>query len=237
MRAEFNIKLKDNNLIVSSNIKFKNAIAVNILIQNTTKEQSIINTYLANDSIDESEFNLSNDGFYTIYHVIIPTLEWLKQAITDVSEMIKYDNIYVTDKKQIYKYYYKTNKLIPIDSQEILEINCNSKTNIISEHKDLFLYYYLRNCLINFLDYDFQNLIKNCSDKKYSINGNCCNSRTLSNKEIKFRRDIILMFLNLIKYYVYCEKYYTAQELLEEFINCYGYCSDNIKINTCNCHG
>jgi hypothetical protein len=32
MKAEFNIKLKDNNLIVSSNIKFKNAIAVNILI-------------------------------------------------------------------------------------------------------------------------------------------------------------------------------------------------------------
>ena len=101
MRAEFEIIKEDNNAIVSSEKKFEGAIALNILQKNSSDKQSIIGYCLADDSIDESKFSLTEDGYYTIHHIIIPTKKWLDNIINNITDILLYSNIYIIDNQQL----------------------------------------------------------------------------------------------------------------------------------------
>jgi len=66
-----------------------------------------------------------------------------------------------------------------------------------------------------------------CHDVTFS-NGKCgCGYQEYNITNLDFRKNNILMYMNLIKYYARCKNFFEAQRLLEEFIDCFGYCKDN----------
>jgi hypothetical protein len=77
-------------------------------------------------------FNNLEDGYYTVYHLIIPNINWLESNKKDISEFYRYNNIYVYKEGIIYKYDVRADKLLDVDLEQLLEVNCNT-TNIISE--------------------------------------------------------------------------------------------------------
>ena len=97
MLKNFSIEQKDNKIIVSSENKTEDTMILNVLINNTIDSSDIVSQCLADDSVDESQFELDKDGFYTIYRIVIPTLKWISDRTDDITEILKYDNIYVID--------------------------------------------------------------------------------------------------------------------------------------------
>lgn len=237
MLKNFSIEQKDNKIIVSSENKTEDTMILNVLINNTIDSSDIVSQCLADDSVDESQFELDKDGFYTIYRIVIPTLKWISDRTDDITEILKYDNIYVIDDNTLYKYYYKTQKLVPIDTEEIIEINSDSKTNIKKEYINFFSYYFLEQCFLDFTNAINAQYIQ-CYPKKYT-NGNCgCGRQEFSSSLLKFRRNTILMFLNLIKYYIKCKNFWEAYKLLDQFNNCYKFCKSNLQYKkSCGCNG
>ena len=47
---------------------------------------------------------IDKDGYYTLYHMVIPTIDWLEDRLTNEEyDMGVYEGIYVTDCANIYK--------------------------------------------------------------------------------------------------------------------------------------
>lgn len=234
-----NIKyIKGNNIMITGDSKvckipWDQTVTLNILQRNTVEKQTIVDQcVILHSGIDEGMFNNLEDGYYTVYHLIIPNINWLESNKKDISEFYRYNNIYVYKEEIIYKYDVRADKLLDVDLEQLLEINCNA-TNIISECKDIFIYNKLENCVISLLNSSLSSLVRKCLEKEQKEN-----TKTDS-KKLLYNRDFTYMILNMIKYYVHCEDYYEAERLLEEFNICFGYCDDvDVSGSTikCKCH-
>ena len=207
MRARFEIELKDNKVMVYSQQCYENTMTFNLLQQIT---KSIVIPIC-------DTYTLQEDGFYTLWHCKVPTLQWLKEC--NISELVKYSNVYIIKDNIVYKYLYKTDEFIEISGDYL--INNIRNSNIVYDYKNFFSLFYLKECLLKFINESFS--IKDCSRLS-----------KIENEKIVFERNNILMFYNLLKYYIDCEKYYIAQEILDKLQNCYNYCTSTKK---CGCNG
>jgi hypothetical protein len=53
------------------------------------------------EDIDSVTFNVEEDGYYTVDHIILPNMKWYENATTEYFEY--YDVVYVTDGEKVYK--------------------------------------------------------------------------------------------------------------------------------------
>ena len=97
-----NIKyIKGNNIMITGDSKvckipWDQTVTLNILQRNTVEKQTIVDQcVILHSGIDEGMFNNLEDGYYTVYHLIIPNINWLESNKKDISEFYRYNNIYV----------------------------------------------------------------------------------------------------------------------------------------------
>lgn len=163
--------IKGNNIMITGDSKlckipWEQTVTLNILQRNTVEKQTIVDQcVILHSGIDEGMFNNLEDGYYTVYHLIIPNINWLESNKKDISEFYRYNNIYVYKEGIIYKYDVRADKLLDVDLEQLLEINCNA-TNIISECKDIFIYNKLENCVISLLNSSLSSLVRKCLEKE-----------------------------------------------------------------------
>lgn len=192
--------------------KYSETVTINIIIKNTTKESTIIK-YTVTDHcsyLDEEHFNFNEDGYYTIIHAIIPTIEY-----TNVnSPLIQY----VWDGEIIHK---RTSlKDCEISMEEFAEIVTNQEldnTTISGVTLTQFSICHLYQCFINKCQESFKN-ISPCSTNTYN------------------NRDLVWMTINIIKYYVELGQLLQAQRLLEQLNSCGELCSESMfQKSDCGC--
>ncbi len=114
----------EDTLIHNQNNKFKysETMTINIIqynsIQQSNIEDTIINDHTS--EIDEIEYKLKKDGYYTIHHFILPTLDWLNKELEKEDNLTLYPiNIYVTDGINIY--HYINNNLTEVNIDVIIQ--------------------------------------------------------------------------------------------------------------------
>lgn len=207
--------------------KYSETCTVNIIQQNTVESEQIIDTVFTDhiSYLDEIHYKLNKDGFYTIHHFILPSLEWFEKEIQKEHSILEKNiDIYICDCENIY--HYCKGELVKVDPEVIVEVNTNN-TTISKISIDQFSIYYLYNCYINLCKQIFQNTYYKCFD-----NSNL--------KDINFKRDFIWMAINVIKYYVGLNQLLEAQRLLEEINYCGGICNERVSIkqqrSRCGCN-
>lgn len=121
-------------------------------------------------------------------------------------------------------YYYKDGKFYKniqeVDIQELIESNPEySKLDIQYD-------YYFQKCR---LKQCYVNICQQIFDQRASID---CNSNGVD-KNLIYKRDLILSTLNVIDYMVEIDQYEEAERLLERISGCNGLCTNNK--NNCGC--
>ena len=192
--------------------KYSETVTINVIVKNTTKESSVVK-YIVTDHcsyLDEEHFNLSEDGYYTIVHAIIPILEYANVE----SSLVQY----VWDGEVIHKL--TSSKDCEISMEEFAEIVTNQKldgTTISGVALTQFSICHLYQCFIN-----------KCQESFKSISP--CSTNTYNN------RDLVWMAINIIKYYVELGQLLQAQRLLEQLNSCGELCSESMfQKSDCGC--
>lgn len=193
--------------------KYSETYTINIIQKNTVTSEEILDTIYTDHSsyLDEIHYQLEQDGFYTIHHLILPSLEWLQGELEKEHSVLEKDlEIYVCDCSNVYRYY--KGELTQVSSEVLAEINTEN-TTISRTSIDQFSICYLYDCYVSLCRQIFER-----------INYRCANKNNLD--EIKFKRDFIWMTINIIKYYVELNQLLEAQRLLEEVNFCGGLCNE-----------
>lgn len=193
--------------------KYSETYTVNIIQRTTTVDSQIIDTIFTDHTsyLDEAHYTMQQDGFYTVFHLILPSVEWLKKELEKKDSILDTDmGIYVSDCENIY--YYKDGELYIKSSEEIALVNTEN-TTISRIEFDRFSIYYLYDCFLSICKQIFSKINYKCLDKS-NLN------------DLQFKRDFLWMSISVIKYYVELNQLFEAQRILEEINYCGGFCND-----------
>ena len=214
----------EDNLIKYYNdniFKYSETCTLNIIQYKSVKNGDIIlekiyNKHTTKDDI--ANFILNKDGYYRIYHLIIPTIEWY-ESLGDKT-FLEGKDIFITNGDQIFEV--NDGEYTQIN-ENILTLDTNNST-ISKSIRDTFSIFYLKECYIKLSKNILENNLNTCFNK--------------INREAVYNRDLIWTSLNIIKYEVELNYLYEAQIILEKLISCNSICShtiNNIKYDDCGC--
>ena len=164
------------------------------------------------------------DGWFKIYHIVMPTKECIDENKTYLSRETTF---YYSDGEQIFKF--RDGQETVTDIYEIMERNTEG-TSIYRVSQDFFSICNLRKCYINLCNkiFDSMNTQSRCWDKG-SVDSN-----------LRFKRDMLWMAINVITYLVQNCRFSEAQSLLERLDTCNGLCDDvsyaGSSKSGCGCH-
>lgn len=207
----------DNNVF-----KYTDTYTINIIQYTSTKKTELLDTiYSAHDSeLDEIYYQIPKDGFYTITHLVLPSIEWLENQL-ELQVIDSSRQVYVTDGNQIYQYV--RGKLIAKEPEIFTTINI-ADTTISGVMQNTFSICRLYECYIHFCKKVLNSPLDKCFNKIDS--------------DLIFKRDFLWMSINLIKYYTEFEQLEEAQRLLEKINRCGEFCNsiyDEHRIVDCGC--
>lgn len=218
MNIDFSIKQIQSNIQIIGETNYKDynqCVTLNLLIDSNNKIiTSCVNTHTGTD---ESLFKNIQDGWYKIYHIIIPKIEYLP---TEYTTLFKYDNLFYYKDGYIYKYLVRGEVLQNIELTDLLK-DCNS--NITTSWKNVFVYYNLETCLQSYILASNGNInIENTSIPE------CSECRKLTQEQTIKVRDYLNMLLEMMEHYIQCSNYSSAQEIISLVKN---YCNVREKNN------
>lgn len=209
--------------LLPSYTRFKYSETLTIDVLNRITSQAVTTqlvTYTQhNHEADSVRFPLPEDGFYSVDHVVLPTIEWLYK-VKDLDLSYYRNGIYVTDGVQCYVY--RGQVLVPVEIQEVINVNPEFTTISIASYK-VFSIDRLKHCYINLA----RNILNTA--------GRCLKV----DSEVRFNRDFLLMTITVINFYLE-ENEYTEAELVLEQLACYNLCdatnSQPFNSKPCGCH-
>lgn len=189
--------------------KFSDTISIDVL-QHVKGQRTI--TYTIHDTSKYIEIPVNLDGKFTVTHIILPSKKWFESELlkTEGSNIGIYNIVYFSDGISIYKYI--NGDLQEINIDEVLLIN-QVNTTISKIEREFISICFLRKCYINLCQEIFNN-------KLFSP----CYDRNTSNKELSYKRDLIWMAINVIKYLTECNQLEEVQRIIDIIQGCNGIC-------------
>lgn len=193
-------------------------------------ESEYLAPIVVNIHTESSEYKVKvpKDGWFTVHHIILPT----KDCIYSFSEaeMPSVAFGYYLDLYNIYDRNRLDSKGNPIkvSIEEVLEGNTNIATTQLSK-KDYISILHLQKCLVNLCQEIFKNL---------GAFGKCFSSTT-KNNDLIYKRDIVLMAVNVIKYMVKYNMKAEAARIINQLEGCNGICSgtsNSKNVSECGCN-
>lgn len=218
---------EDSTGTVKGKFKFSETASVDVLQLNGTSETEYLNpTYTDHSEETTVDLNISKDGWYSLVHLVLPTIDWFNTQLakTEGSALGLYDIVYYIDGDTIYKYINETSSQVTLE--EVLEVN-ETNTTISKTSKDFISICFLRKCYISLCKQIFE-------DRGMSS----CWNKNKVDSELVYKRDLLLMAINVIKYLTECEQLAEVQRILENIQGCNGLCSSSdttTKTSGCGC--
>ena len=207
-----------------SRFKYSETQSVVIIQKISSTESRITNTQFIDHEGDILlNIPIEFDGWFKVYYLILPKLEWIDKF--NSSELVsEYNNIYFINNNTIYKY--RNGSVEKASLEEVIEINTEGTT--MSRYvQDNLSICNLKKCYI-----DLSNKILNSN----TFGGKCFTKNV--DKDLIFKRDLLQMAINSIRYLVEFCQYAEAQRLLERLTSCNGLCPESVnnsQKNGCGC--
>ena len=211
---------EDFSGIVKGKFKYSDTISIDVLQHN----QTLKTIYTKHDTLKSIDIPIGFDGQFSLVHLVIPNIEWFNKELekTEGSALGLYDIVYFSDGTDIYKYINGETSQVTID--DILEIN-TVNTTISRISRDFVSICFLRKCYINLCQQIF-------NDRGISK----CWNKNKVNSELIYKRDLVWMAINVVKYLTQCEQLAEAERVIETIQGCNGLCvSTNLTNSTNGC--
>lgn len=216
---------EDSSGIVKGKFKFSDTVSIDILQHNKSQESVYRNpVYSLHTSNDPIQIPVTFDGWFTVVHVVLPSKEWVNNELSkeEGSAIGLYDIVYYSDGNSVYKYIGGSTQETTIE--EILEIN-PVNTTISKTQKDYVSICFLRKCYINL-----------CQQIFNSRGFSRCWDRNKIDSDLIYRRDLVWMAINVIKYLTECEQLAEVERIIETINGCNGLCvSSDVTSKTSGC--
>ena len=211
---------EDFSGIVKGKFKYSDTISIDVLQHN----QTLKTIYTKHDTLKSIDIPIGFDGWFSLVHLVIPNIEWFNKELekTEGSALGLYDIVYFSDGIDIYKYINGETSQVTID--DILEIN-TVNTTISRISRDFVSICFLRKCYINLCQQIFE-------DRGFSR----CWNKNKVNSELIYKRDLVWMAINVVKYLTQCEQLAEADRVIKTIQGCNGLCvSTNLTNSTNGC--
>lgn len=193
--------------------KYSETYTLNIICKHNTQEDKVVSTVITDHCsyLDEEHLTLKEDGYYTINHIILPSID-----IYDASINLDW---YVCDGISVYTTCNGQFTELTFDKlATLVENNSIEGTTISGITLTQFFIGHLYECYVAKCQAVFKSLSQ------------CAKS------DIYYSRDLVWMAINVIKYYVEIGQLLAAQQLLETLNYCGEICSENMsKTADCGC--
>lgn len=243
MELNINVTTSDNCKIIVSDIstylaedfsgtvkgkfKYSDTVSIDVLQHNKTTETVYRDPiYTKHDTLQPINIPVEFDGWFDVIHLVLPSIEWFNREIdkSEGSALGLYDLVYFSDGIDIYKYL--DGNVSQVTINEVLEVN-PINTTISKTNRDYVSICFLRKCYINLCQQIFE-------DRGFS---HCWNKNKVDS-ELIYKRDLVWMAINVIKYLTECEQLAEVERIIETIQGCNGLCvSSNLtsKTNGCGC--
>ena len=211
---------EDFSGIVKGKFKYSDTISIDVLQHN----QTLKTIYTKHDTLKSIDIPIGFDGQFSLVHLVIPNIEWFNKELekAEGSALGLYDIVYFSDGIDIYKYINGKTSQVTID--DILEIN-TVNTTISRISRDFVSICFLRECYINLCQQIF-------NDRGISK----CWNKNKVNSELIYKRDLVWMAINVVKYLTQCEQLAEADRVIKTIQGCNGLCvSTNLTNSTNGC--
>ena len=212
---------------VKGKFKYSDTVSIDVLQHNKTTETVYRDPiYTKHDTLQPINIPVEFDGWFDVIHLVLPSIEWFNREIdkSEGSALGLYDLVYFSDGIDIYKYLDRNVSQVTIN--EVLEVN-PINTTISKTNRDYVSICFLRKCYINLCQQIFE-------DRGFS---HCWNKNKVDS-ELIYKRDLVWMAINVIKYLTECEQLAEVERIIETIQGCNGLCvSSNLtsKTNGCGC--
>lgn len=213
---------------VKNRFKYSDTVSIFVLQHNKVEESELKTPiyYKHDDVMKPVVLNVSFDGWFNAFHVVLPSQEWFERELnkTTGSSLFLYDVVYFSDGNYIFKYI--DGKISSVELSEVLERNIEG-TTISKIDKDYVSICFLKKCYISLCQQIFNGRGFN----------ECWNKNNLDS-ELIYRRDLVWMSINVIKYLVQFNQLAEAQRIIETIGGCNGLCKTEFRQLTnhgCGC--
>lgn len=216
--------------------KYSDTVTIDVIVKVTLDSTDILttlvspHTYLDRNGntvithLDENYYQAESDGYYQIYHLILPVYnenfgngDNFKKLLKE-EEFVYYSAAYEKNLVTFYKYYYNDEKVV----KESISTECMLKVCNLTV-LDTFVICNLTDCYISLS----KSILNNCNFRCIQDN----------DEDATFKRDFVWMTLNVIKYLVEKGDYLEAERILEKVNYCGGFCNNTSSSSSsgCNC--
>ena len=212
---------------VKGKFKYSDTVSIDVLQHNKTTETVYRDPiYTKHDTLQPINIPVEFDGWFDVIHLVLPSIEWFNREIdkSEGSALGLYDLVYFSDGIDIYKYL--DGNVSQVTINEVLEVN-PINTTISKTNRDYVSICFLRKCYINLCQQIFE-------DRGFSR----CWNKNKVDSELIYKRDLVWMAINVIKYLTECEQLAEVERIIETIQGCNGLCvSSNLtsKTNGCGC--
>ena len=162
--------------------------------------------------------NIDRDGWLTIYYLVLPTKEWFIRASKTSNILDLYDIVYYVSKGNVYWYQSNTQEFGQVHQlQELIDLAQlpNVKTTLSYTKADRVSIFNLEKCYINLCQQIFE-----------SRGFSQCYNKNNIDSELIYKRDLVWMAINVIKYLAECNQPYEVERIIELLYSCNGVCGD-----------
>ena len=212
---------------VKGKFKYSDTVSIDVLQHNKTTETVYRDpVYTKHDTLQPINIPVEFDGWFDVIHLVLPSIEWFNREInkSEGSALGLYDLVYFSDGIDIYKYL--DGNVSQVTINEVLEVN-PINTTISKTNREYVSICFLRKCYINLCQQIFE-------DRGFSR----CWNKNKVDSELIYKRDLVWMAINVIKYLTECEQLAEVERIIETIQGCNGLCvSSNLtsKTNGCGC--
>ena len=212
---------------VKGKFKYSDTVSIDVLQHNKTTETVYRDpVYTKHDTLQPINIPVEFDGWFDVIHLVLPSIEWFNREIdkSEGSALGLYDLVYFSDGIDIYKYL--DGNVSQVTIIEVLEVN-PINTTVSKTNRDYVSICFLRKCYINLCQQIFE-------DRGFSR----CWNKNKVDSELIYKRDLVWMAINVIKYLTECGQLAEVERIIETIQGCNGLCvSSNLtsKTNGCGC--
>lgn len=200
---------------VKSQFKYSDTSSIIVLQHNKTNETVVKTPTFNHHSSSYIEVPIKFDGWFTVNYIVLPNKNWFDKeyAKKSGSALSLYNIVYFTDGDLVFKYL--NGEIYSVSVEEILEIN-PINTTISKVSQDYISICFLQKCYINLCQQIF-------NDRGLT---SCWNKNNVDS-ELVFKRDMVWMAINVIKYLTEFNQLAEVERIIEQITSCNGLCKSN----------
>lgn len=205
--------------VAKDRFRRSDTVSIDVLILNKTEGQEIQSPIFTktDQQLHKITMPVRFDGWFSVCHIVVPSKEWFdreseKQAGSAIN---LYDVVYYSDGSYLFKYVDGHSYAATLE--ELTDSNPEGTTISIT-HKNYVSICFLKKCYLSLCQQIFD-----------SRGFSKCWNRNRVDGDLIFRRDLVWMAINVIKYRVEFNQLAEAQRVIEQIGGCNGLCKSEFR--------